>query len=170
MRASISRPNDQRRRLNRVRWSAICALAATLIGAATTPASAQQTVPVSVDRVRTALQKPSPKLTFEYRQPDFSIHIQERRPLDDLFDIPLWDTPPVVRQTPSMLAHIEGTPGNTPPLITTSIDPGGLAQSAKKRLQDRTARSQTERAITKYCSAQPDAGSSIPLCWAYAIP
>jgi hypothetical protein len=69
-----------------------------------------------------------------------------------------------------MLAHIEGTPGNTPPLFVTSVDPGGLARSAKKHLQDRSARTQTERAITKYCSAQPDAGSSIPLCWAYAVP
>jgi len=153
-----------------MRRSGICVLAATLIGAATTPASAQQTVPVSVERVRAALQKPSPKLTFEHRQPDSSIHIQERRPLDDLFDIPLWDTPAITRQAPSMLAHIEGTPGNTPPLFVTSVDPGGLARSAKKHLQDRSARSQTERAITKYCSAQPDAGSSIPLCWAYAIP
>lgn len=145
-------------------------LAVALAGAAVTPASAQQTVPVSFERVRAALQKPAPKLTVENRRPDFSIHIQERRPLDDLFEIPLWDTPPVTRQAPSTLAHIEGTPGNTPPLFVTSIDPGGLARSAKKYLQDRTARVQTERAIAKYCSAQPDAGSSIPLCWAYASP
>jgi hypothetical protein len=151
--------------------SAACVLAALLIGVgAATTASAQQTVPVSLERVRAALQKPSPRFTVENRQPDFSIHIQERRPTDDLFDIPLWDTPAVTRQAPSTLAHIEGTPGNTPPLFVMSVDPGGLAKSARKYLQERTARTQTERAIAKYCSAQPDAGSSIPLCWAYAAP
>ena len=144
-------------------------LASALIVAAAAQASAQ-TVPVSVERVRAALQKPSPKLIFEYRQPDFSIHIQERRPLDDLFDIPLWDTPHVTRPAPSTLAPIEGTPGTTPALFQTSVDPGGLARSTKKRLQDRTARTQMERSIARYCSAQPDAGSSIPLCWAYATP
>jgi hypothetical protein len=143
-------------------------LASTLVFAST--ASAQQTVQVDVERVRAALQKPASKLMFEYRQPDFSIHIQERRPLDDVFDTPLWDTPPVSRPAPSTLAHIEGTPGNTPPLFVASIDPGGVAKSAKKKLQDRTARTQTEKAIARYCSAQPDAGSSIPLCWAYPSP
>jgi hypothetical protein len=149
---------------------ATCVLASTLLVAGAVPAWAQQTVPVSVERVRAALQKPVSKLTLEYRQPDFSIHIQERRPLDDVFDAPLWDTPSVTRTAPSTLAHIEGTPGNTPALFQVSVDPGGMAHSAKKKLQDRTARTQTEKAIARYCSAQPDAGSSIPLCWAYPSP
>jgi hypothetical protein len=133
---------------------------------ATAAASAQQPSYMSVEKVRAALLKPPPKLNVEYRQPDFKIRIQERRPLDDLFDVPLWDTPAVVRQPASTLAHIEGTPGNTPALIQTTVDPGSLAQSAAKTARARIARTQTERAIAEYCAAQPDAGLSVPLCWA----
>jgi hypothetical protein len=153
-----------------MRRSASGILAFTLLAAAVPPASAQQSVPVSVERIRAALQRPSSRLAVEYRQPDFSIHIRERRPMEDLFETPLWDTPPVTRQAPSTLARIEGTPGSTPPLFQTGLDPAALTRSASKRLKDHTARTQTERAIAGYCAAQPDAGSSIPLCWAYPSP
>lgn len=145
-------------------------IACLLIAVAAQTASAQQSALVSLDRVRAALLKPPSKLYVEYRQPDFSIRIQERRPLDDLFEIPLWDTPPVMRTTPSTLAHIEGTPGPTPALIQTTVDPGGLARSATNKAKAHATRSQMDRAIAKYCAAQPDAGSSIPLCWAYGSP
>jgi len=34
----------------------------------------------SVDRVRAALEKPPSKLTLQDRTPDFSVHIEKRRP------------------------------------------------------------------------------------------
>lgn len=137
-----------------------------LVAVGTAAASAQQPSYMSVEKVRAALLKPPPKLNVEYRQPDFRIQIQERRPLDDLFDMPLWDTPAPVRQPASTLAHIEGTPGNTPALVQMTVHPGGLIQSAANSARTRITRTQTERAIAQYCAAQPDAGLSIPLCWA----
>ena len=149
-----------------MRRSATCIVVSLLVVAATAALSAQQmTVPVSLERVRAALLKPQSKLYREYRQPDFSIHIQERRPLDDLFEIPLWETPILVRQQPSMLAPIEGVPHATPALIQSSVDPTRLTRSAARSVRERNTRTQVERAIAQYCTAQPDAGASIPLCW-----
>jgi hypothetical protein len=141
---------------------------ATLFLFAATPAFAQQQPSfLSVEKVRAALLKPPSKWVFEYRQPDFRVHIQDRRPLDDVFDVPLWDTPKIGHTpAPSNLAHIEGTPGNSPPLFSMSVDPGGFAHSATKAAKAKAVRTETERAIEQYCTAQPDAGSSIPLCWA----
>jgi hypothetical protein len=130
--------------------------------------SAQQPNIVSIQRIRAALLKPPPKLIPVYRQPDFSVHIRERGPFDDLFEVPLWDTPPTFTMAPSMLAPIEGVPKSTPALFQIGVDPGGLVRSATKKAQARSARAQTERAIVQYCGAQPDRGLSIPLCWAYS--
>ena len=163
----LIRPHAQAQRLNCVSRRAIC-LACALVAAATGTASAQQSTYVNVEKIRAALLRPPSNVTFEYRQPDFSIHIQERRPLDDVFDAPLWETGPVARSTPAPLAHIEGTPGNTPALVQASVDPTGFARSARKTAQARATRTQTQRAISQYCAAQPDAGLSIPLCWAYS--
>ena len=142
------------------------ARACLFVAAAAVPASAQ-TPWVSVERVRAALLRPATKLVLEYRQPDFTIHIQEQR-LDDVFDTPLWDTPAIAGPRPSMLAHIEGTPGSTPPLVQVNVNPSNLARTAMRTVKARAVRTQTERAITRFCAGQPDAGASIPLCWSYS--
>ena len=120
---------------------------------------------LSIERVRAALLKPTPKLVVEDRPADFRVRIEERRPFDDLFDIPLWQTPVLVRQAPSMLAPIEGTPHPSPALIQSTVDPTRFARSATKKVREKSTRTQIERAIAQYCAAQPDAGSSISLCW-----
>jgi hypothetical protein len=91
--------------------------------------------------------------------------VQERRPFDDLFEIPLWETPAVAPQPPSLLAPIEGVPRSTPALIQTTMDPTRFARSTVKKAREKSSRTQVERAIAQYCAAQPDAGSSIPVCW-----
>ena len=137
-----------------------------MIAAAARPAVAQQLPTyLSVERVRAALLKPPPRFIVERRQADFRVHIEERRPFEDLFDVPIWETPVLVRQAPSLLAPIEGVPHATPALIQVSVDPTRFAKSAAKSARDRNTRTQVERAIVQYCAAQPDAGSSIPLCW-----
>ncbi len=58
-------------------------------------AGAQEQAPNgSVDRVRAALEKPPSKLTLQDRTPDFSVHIEKRRPMQDIFDIPPWQLEP----------------------------------------------------------------------------
>ena len=140
-------------------------VACLLIAAAPQTLSAQQPGYLSLERIRAALLRPAPKLIVENRQPDFRIRVQERRPFDDLFEIPLWETPVVVVQPPSMLAPIEGVPHATPALIQTTMDPTRVARSAAKSVREKSTRTQVERAIAQYCAAQPDAGSSISLCW-----
>ncbi len=103
------------------------------------PASAQQAY-LSIERVRAALLKPAPRLVVENRQPDFRIHVEERRPFDDLFEIPLWETPVVVSQPPSLLAPIEGVPHATPALIQTTMDPTRFARSAAKSAREKSTR------------------------------
>jgi hypothetical protein len=159
----LTRPNAQPQRPNRMRRHAL-RVACLLIAAAPQTLSAQQSY-VSLERIRAALLKPAPRLIVENRQPDFKIHVQERRPFDDLFEIPLWETPVVVSQPASLLAPIEGVPHATPALIQTTMDPTRFARSAAKSAREKSTRTQVERAIVQYCAAQPDAGSSIPLCW-----
>jgi len=163
MRVFLSRPNRQAPRPKDV-GVRVAALGCLLAAAMTVPASAQQTY-LNVERVRAALLKPAPRIVVENRQPDFRIHVEERRPFDDLFEVPLWETPVVVSQPPSLLAPIEGVPHATPALIQTTVDPGHFAQSATRRAREKSTRTQVERAIAQYCAAQPDAGSSISLCW-----
>jgi hypothetical protein len=163
MRAFLTRPNRQPLRPNRV-GVRVAGLGCLLAVAMAVPASAQQTY-LSIERVRAALLKPAPRLVVENRQPDFRIHVQERSPFDDLFEIPLWQTPVVVSQPASLLAPIEGVPHATPALIQTTMDPTHFAKSAAKSARAKSTRTQVERAIAQYCAAQPDAGSSIPLCW-----
>jgi hypothetical protein len=163
MRAFLTRPNCQPPRPNGVDLR-VAGLACLLAVAAAVPASAQTTY-LSVERVRAALLKPPPRLVVENRQPDFRIHVQERRPFEDLFEVPLWQTPVIASQPASLLAPIEGVPHSTPALIQTTMDPTRFARSAAKSVREKSTRTQVERAIAQYCAAQPDAGSSISLCW-----
>jgi hypothetical protein len=146
-----------------MRGPLIC-LACLLLGAAAT-ASAQQPTYWSAERVRAALLKPPPKLIVPTREPNFRVNIQERRPFDDLFEVRLWDTPAIGPGPSSTLAPIEGVPHSTPALVQYTVDPGNFAKSAAKTVRDKSVRSQVDRAVAQYCAAQPDAGSSIPLCW-----
>jgi hypothetical protein len=164
MRAFLPRPNRQPTRPNGVGLR-VAGLGCLLAAALAVPASAQQPAYLSIERVRAALLKPPPRLIVENRQPDFRIHVEERRPFDDLFEIPLWETPVLVQQPPSLLAPIEGVPHATPALIQTTMDPTRFARSAAKSAREKSTRTQVERAIAQYCAAQPDAGASIPLCW-----
>ena len=47
---------------------------------------------MSIARVRAALEKPPPILTPPDRTADFSVHIEERVPLQEIFDTPPWAT------------------------------------------------------------------------------
>src|SRR4030095_386028 len=48
-----------------------------------------------VERVRAALEKPHSKITVSAVCADFSVHIEVRRPLQDIFDKPVWQLPPI---------------------------------------------------------------------------
>jgi hypothetical protein len=106
-----------------------------------------------VERIRAALERPSLKLTFDYPTPTFRVRIEERRPLQDLFDVPAW---------------MPEQPGWQPPAgVSLSSIVGYVVHeiAAAKRGHDlRLAREEVVREIAAYCAAQADSGSGIAIC------
>ena len=106
-----------------------------------------------VERIRAALERPSLQLTFDYPMPTFRVRIEERRPLQDLFDIPAW---------------MPEKPGWQPPVGLSLSSILGYAVhevAAAKRGHDlRLAREEVLREIAAYCAAQPSSGAGITIC------
>jgi len=117
-----------------------------------TPFAAAQT-DNDVERIRAALERPSLKLTFDYPTPTFRVRIEERRPLQDLFDVPAW---------------MPEKPGWQPPagLSLSSIIFYAVHEiaSAKRGHDLRLAREEVLREIAAYCAAQPNSGAGITIC------
>jgi hypothetical protein len=106
--------------------------------------SAQQ--PASVDHVRTALDKPPSLLEQARRKADFTVHIEERRPLQEIFDTPPWATDPVGWQPPAVGFDLLG--------LVRYL--GKSAADAKREHDVRAAREDVRQAIADYCAAQPN--------------
>lgn len=106
-----------------------------------------------VERIRAALERPSLKLTFDYPMPTFRVRIEERRPLQDMFDIPAW---------------MPEKPGWQPPAgLSLSSILGYVVHeiaSAKRGHDLRLAREEVLREIAAYCVAQPNSGAGITIC------
>jgi hypothetical protein len=120
-----------------------------------TPAA--EVPPVSIARVRAALEKPPPILTPPDRAADFSVHIEERVPLQEIFDTPPWATPPEGGWGPFGW-------GGTPSSVLVSVDVLPLLKAAKRAYSEHAAREEVKRAIADYCAAQPNAGAAIQIC------
>jgi hypothetical protein len=99
----------------------------------------------SLDRVRAKLDKPPSKLTLQQRTPDFSVHIEKRRPMQDIFDVPPWATDPVGWQPPALGFDLLGAFRS----VAKSI------ADAKRGHDERLAREEVQRAIADFCAAQP---------------
>lgn len=129
------------------------ALAAGLVAAAAAPAHAQLTEK-DVERIRTALEKPRALTITPERPPDFRIYIEEKNPLQDIFDVPPWATP---------------KPGWQPPAV--GFDLMSIVRyvahevaEAKHGHDLRLAREEVLREIAAYCAAQPNSGAGITIC------
>jgi hypothetical protein len=112
--------------------------------------------PVSIARVRAALEKPPPILTPPERTADFSVHIDERVPLQEIFDAPPWAT--------SAVAPGWGPAGAGPGTPLVSFDVLPLLVNAKRAYSEHAAREEVKRAIADYCAAQPNAGAGVQIC------
>jgi hypothetical protein len=111
------------------------------------------TSPESIARVRAELEKPPPILT-PVRKADFSVFIEKRVPLQDIFETPPWAT--------SGVAPGWGPAGSSTPLVSFDVLP--LLLAAKRAYAEHTAREEVKRAIADYCAAQTNAGASIQIC------
>jgi hypothetical protein len=108
----------------------------------------------SADRVRAALEKPPSKLTLQERPPDFSVHIEKRRPMQDIFDVPPWQLEPHGWQPPAVGFDL---------LSVVRYVARGVSD-AKRGHDERVAREDVQRAVAEYCAGQPDGGADIQIC------
>lgn len=112
---------------------------------------AQESAPAdSVDRVRAKLQRPPSKLTLQQKTPDFRVHIETRRPLQEIFDVPAWATDPVGWQPPGLGFD----------LLSAFRSVAKSVADAKRGHDERLAREEVQRAIADFCTAQPATNDS----------
>jgi hypothetical protein len=127
-----------------VRALSLCLTCVLLSGAGLT--WAQEPDDDSVQRIREALQKPA-RLSLTRPRADFSVHIEQRRPLQDIFDRPVWVTiPPEFAPPPG-----SNRDPHDATIASVSIDPGVVAQSISRAVRTRQARDEVRRTITEYC-------------------
>ena len=98
--------------------------------------------PVSVEHVRNALEKPS---TLTIRIPDFYVHIEQRPPMADIFDTPLWQLPP--KWSPPRAGF------DVASLIMSGVQ--GIVD-ARRGHDERKAREEVQQSIAEYCASQPN--------------
>ena len=135
-----------------------------VIGAVASPA-AQHPAPGSVERVRAALTKPRSSLNLTVRQPDFTVEIHERRPLQEIFDTPAWADPAPGWRPPALGTTAFGTI----PIVSMDLLAigGAIARGVNDVRRARAAANASEEvslAIASYCAGQPDAGAGIQIC------
>ena len=119
------------------------------------PAHAQQPPDAdSFERIREALQKPSSGLSLELPRADFSVFIEQRHPLQDIFERPPWVTVPPEFTAPAGGSRVAGG----------SIDPGIVAHSVSRAIRTRQAREEVRRAIAEYCVANRDEPGAAAIC------
>ena len=134
-------------------------LIAANAAAQTAPAPSETTTqhiegPAEVDHLRTALAKPPSKLTLQQVVPDFSVQIEKRRPMQDIFDIPPWQLPPHGWQPPAIGFDLMS--------LVRYVSKG--VSDAKRGRDERLAREEVERALADYCAGQPDSTAGIQMC------
>jgi hypothetical protein len=98
----------------------------------------------SLDRMRAKLEKPGSALKLQPRTPDFTVHIEKRRPMADIFDVPPWATNPVGWQPPGLGFD----------LLSVFRSAAKSVAEAKRGRDERLAREDVQRAIGDYCAAQ----------------
>jgi hypothetical protein len=133
-----------------------CAQTLTLAQPQTAASEAAVDRPEDVNRVRAALERPPAKLTLQDRTPDFSVHIEKRRPMQDIFDKPPWQLPPIGWQPPSW-----GTGLN---LLSVVSYVAKEIRDAKYAHDERKAREEVQQSISGWCAAQENGGRDTAIC------
>jgi hypothetical protein len=146
-------------------------------------------LPVSVERIREALERTpeQPLFDMQYPEPDFRVEIDEWRRMQDILESLDFRTAPPPpgglygyeqqRLTNDPLRRPLAQPYaafNGGELITLAIQSvaikylGGKAlnavSNAMRARAERQAREEVTRAIVQYCAAQPDGGASLSIC------
>lgn len=158
--------------------------------AAAAPASPE--LPVSLDRIRDALDRPAAsgqllRALDKDRQPDFRVNVLEKRKIDELIatlDFKGGPTPAggvyAFEQQRMLVPSVDNPLAqpyaafNQGQLMTILVENlvgkyfAGKALSAITKAQrenaEAAARREVEEAIVDYCGSKPDNGAGIPLC------
>ncbi|HEY2908458.1 MAG TPA: hypothetical protein VGJ29_21305 [Vicinamibacterales bacterium] len=135
------------------------------------PASADPATVVSLDRIRTALDRPAPlRLPAEGPKPDFVVHIVEKSWFERVMPPVDFRSGPV---PPGGLYAYEQQQRLDPtapiPLFNISLMPlvRGIARGFSSAYQAQSAAGahrDVVRAIAEYCAAQPNGGTAIAIC------
>jgi hypothetical protein len=135
------------------------------------PANADAAAIVSLERIRTALDRPSPlRLPDEAPKADFVVHIVEKSWFERVMPPVDFRSGPV---PPGGLYAFEQQQRLDPtapiPLFNVSLMPlvRGIAHgfaSASQAQSSAAAHRDVTRAIAEYCAAQPNGGTAIAIC------
>jgi len=117
-----------------------------------------------VERVRAALEKPPSRLTVPEVHADFRVHIEVRRPLQDIFDKPVWQLPPIGWQPPAVgYTAFGGIPMVNIDLMAVGGAIARAVNDARHAHEARNASEEVRQAIADYCAVQPNA-ATISIC------
>jgi hypothetical protein len=119
----------------------------------------------SVAGVREKLKKTPPAILAPLPKADFTITIEQRRPLQEMFYVPPWATSPLAQGkicAPRGASYLPAANCGSP--AGFGVDPGALIGSLKRAFNARGARDEVRRTIIEYCAAQPNGGAGIKIC------
>jgi len=133
-----------------------------------TAVAAQETSDESLARVRARLQQPPSMLVLSYPKADFSVYVEARRPLQDVFAQPPWVPVPDELAAPKMHGAdglADPSLGRQPiPIVGASVDYVEAARAISRSIRTRAARAEVKRAIAEYCSAHREQPGAEKIC------
>jgi hypothetical protein len=146
-------------------------------------------LPVSIDKIREALEQPAPSLSLRTldERPMFRIQIQERMKIEELLASLSFKTSPApggglygYEQQRQMFPAVDNplrqpyAAFNQPELLTILIEnlagrylagkAGGAISNAERAHAEANAREEVRAAVEQYCNGQPHAGAGIQIC------
>jgi len=128
----------------------------------TATAAAQDVSDESLARIRERLQQPPSNLTLSFPQANFSVYVEGRRPLENVFAQPPWVPVPDEFAAPAIRGT--GGPGYSNLIAGGSVDPGVIAHAISRSIRTRAARAEVKRAIAEYCSAHREEPGADQIC------
>jgi hypothetical protein len=131
----------------------------------TTSASDAPDLPVSIARIRAALERPD-VLTLPRITPDFVVDVRERQRFDKLvppMDFRSGPVPPGGLYAYEQLQR-SGVSAAQPLLLIDLIAIGHEISRAHAAHEAASAREEVRQAIADYCAAQPAGGAGIAIC------
>lgn len=134
----------------------------------TATVAAQDVSDESLARIRERLQEPPSKLTLSIPQATFSVYVEGRRPLADVFAQPPWVPVPDEFAAPKIpgagVLTDPALPVQAMPAVGASIDYVEAAHAISRSIRTRAARAEVKRAIAEYCNAHREEPGADRIC------